>query len=92
SAHYIYHTFIEALENYVYFSCLVEGIKFDYVTIISCLMASKKSPREILQGTVDVLGLRDTSAQDAERMLKSLSEAATNIRQKRKDLIARFIG
>ncbi|MEM3590972.1 MAG: nucleotidyltransferase domain-containing protein [Candidatus Bathyarchaeia archaeon] len=92
AAHYIYHTLADALENYVYFTCIVEGVKFDYATIMKCLGESRKSPAEVFQGATDVLRVKNVSSQDAEKALKSVSEAAANIRQRRKDLIARFIG
>ncbi|MEM2027713.1 MAG: nucleotidyltransferase domain-containing protein [Candidatus Bathyarchaeia archaeon] len=92
AAHYIYHTLADALENHIYFICVVEGVKFDYATMMKCLGESKKSPIETFQGAVDVLRVKDISSQDAEKILESASEAVAGIRQKRKDLIARFIG
>ncbi|MCX8171666.1 MAG: nucleotidyltransferase domain-containing protein [Candidatus Bathyarchaeota archaeon] len=91
AAHYIYHTFADALENYIYFTCIVEGVKFDYATIMKFLGESRKSPTEVFQGAADILGVKNISVQDAEKILKSVNEAAVNIRQRRKDLIMRFI-
>ncbi|MBS7634266.1 nucleotidyltransferase domain-containing protein [Candidatus Bathyarchaeota archaeon] len=91
SAHYMFHNLADMIENYAYLVSIVENIKFDYAAIFRCLKESKKSPAEIYQGVLKVLDVRDVASQEAERIIKETTNIAMNIRQRRKDLIARLI-
>lgn len=90
SANYIFHTLLDALESYVYMASLAEGLKFDYAALFKSLYELKRSPSEVYRGAINVLGVEEVSSQDAERAVKTVTEAALNVRQRRKDLIARL--
>ena len=90
AANYMFHTLMDALEGYAYLVSLVEGIKFDYALIIRCLSESKKHPSKVYYESINVLGVEDVSSQEAEEALKEATDAALNIRQKRKELIAQL--
>lgn len=92
AAHYIFHVMVDMLENYAFLVSTAEGLRFDYAILLRYLSESKKSPIEVYQGAISVLGVREFSSHDADEALKTVTETAVNIRQRRKDLIARFIG
>lgn len=90
SANYIFHTLVDALESYVYVVSVIEGVRFDYATIVRHLSELKKSPSEVYYGVIRALRIEDVSSSEAENALKTVAEAALNVRQKRKELIARL--
>lgn len=92
SANYIFHTLMDALESYVYVASVVEGVRFDYATILKHLSELKRSPSEIYYGVIKVLRVEDVSSREAENTLKAVSDAAMDIRQKRRELITRLSG
>ncbi|MEM2557539.1 MAG: hypothetical protein QW600_02470, partial [Candidatus Bathyarchaeia archaeon] len=65
---------------------------FDYSVLLKFLGESKAAPTEVYQNAISVFGVREVSGREVEEVLKMTVEAAMNIRQRRKDLIARFIG
>ncbi|MEM2913762.1 MAG: nucleotidyltransferase domain-containing protein [Candidatus Bathyarchaeia archaeon] len=91
SSNYMFHTLADALESYTYLASTLEGVRFDYATILKYLSESKKSPIKVYEGAINVLGVKEVSSQEAEKALKSVTDIALNIRQRRKDLIAHFI-
>jgi predicted nucleotidyltransferase len=92
SAHYMFHVLADALEYYAFLLSAVEGVRFDYATILKYLSESKRSPAEIYRGAASILNVKDVSGREAEEALKSVTEIALNLRRKRKDLIAQFMG
>jgi len=91
-AHYMFHTLASMLENYAFLVSVVDGVRFDYAAILKYLSESKSSPTKVYEESINVLGVREVSNQEAEETLKIVTESAKTIRQKRKDLISRFIG
>ena len=92
SAHYMFHTLVDMLENYISLVSIVDGVRFDYATLLKNLSESKSSPAKVYEESINVLGVKEVSSQEAEEILKIVTESAKTIRQKRKDLISRFIG
>jgi predicted nucleotidyltransferase len=92
SAHYMFHVLADAITHYAFLLSAVEGVRFDYATTMKHISESKSSPAEIYHGAVNILNIKDVSKGEAEETLKSVTEAALNIRRKRKDLISQFIG
>lgn len=91
SAHYMFHALADMIENYAYLVSIVENIKFDYAAIFRCLKESKKSPSGIYQGALKVLGAGEVTSREAEKIIRETTDVAMGIRQRRKDLISRFI-
>ena len=92
SAHYMFHTLADMLENYAFLASFVDGVRFDYAAILKYLSESKSSPTKVYEESTNVLGVKEVSSQEAEETLKIVTESAKLVRQKRKDLISRFIG
>lgn len=92
AAHYMHHTLSNMLENYVYLISVIEGARFDYSTIFRYIRESKKSSAIVYQQSIKALNVEDASRQEVEEALKEVMEITMSIRQKRKDLIAQFLG
>lgn len=92
AANYIVHTLIDALESYVYIASTIEGVRFDYATILKHLSELKRSPSDVYYGAIKALRVEDVSSREAENALKAVADAALTIRQKRRELIARLSG
>ena len=92
AAHYMFHVLADMLENYALLISASEGVRFDYSVLLKFLGESKAAPTEVYQNAISVFGVREVSGREVEEVLKMTVEAAMNIRQRRKDLIARFIG
>ena len=92
SAHYMLHTLADMLENYIFLVSRVESARFDYASILKCLRESRRSPTEVYQESLKVLGVEEVSSRMAEEALDTVTKTTINIREKRKDLIVRFIG
>ena len=92
AAHYMFHTLSSMLENYVYLVSVIEGTRFDYSTLFRHMKESKKFPIGVYRESLKALGVEDVSSQEAEESLKEVMEIAMNVRQRRKDLIAQFLG
>lgn len=92
SAHYMFHTLADMLENYAFLVSFVDGARFDYSAILKYLSESKSSPAKVYKESINVLGVKEVSSQEAEETLKAVTESAKTIRQRRKDLISHFIG
>ncbi|MEM2272944.1 MAG: nucleotidyltransferase domain-containing protein [Candidatus Bathyarchaeia archaeon] len=90
AANYIFHTLIDALESYVYIASTVEGVRFDYATILRHLSELKKSPSEVYYNVIKALRVEDVSGWEAENIFKTVANTVLNVRQKRRELITRL--
>lgn len=90
SANYIFHTSMDALESYVYIASILEGVRFDYATILKHLSELKRSPSGVYYGVIRALRVENVSDKEAENTLKIVANAVLDLRQKRKELIARL--
>lgn len=90
AANYVFHTLMDALESYVYVASVIEGVRFDYATMLRHLSELKRSPSEVYHSVIRTLRVEDVSPKEAEDTLKAVTDAAMSIRQKRKELIMRL--
>jgi len=90
AGHYINRTFIDLLENYTWLALSPKGLRFDY-TILFVSLGSIDSCRLIYENAVKIFRLEDISPVEVEESLKRTKEMIHDIRQRRKDLISRYV-
>jgi len=91
AAHYMLRSSVDMLENYAWFLASMEGTQFDYTDLVGRLKNSEISSSRVPENALDeVLMVKDVSLQDANLSLEKARDIILNIRQRRKELIARM--
>jgi len=90
AARYMLRSSVDMLENYAWLLASIEGTRFDYTDLVERIKNSKASPSVVHENAVEVLMVKDVSLQDANLSLEKSRDIILNIRQKRKELIARM--
>ena len=91
AAHYLLHTLIDILENYAWLASAVEGKRLDYITLFRSLRDLEKPSTRIYETAVEAFNIADVTREEVDKAIKFAKEANLNIRQRRKDLIEKFI-
>jgi len=90
ASHYINRALLDMLENYAWLALTAKGAKLDYTTLFDSL-GSEDSSRTIYGGAIKTLGLEDVSSTEVDESLKKTKEMISNIRQRRKELISKYV-
>jgi len=90
AGHYVNKTFIDMLENYAWLVLATKKSRFDYTTLFDSLR-SVDSSKTIYEGAVEAFRLEDAASSEAEESLKNAKEMIHDIRQRRKELISRYV-
>ena len=91
TSHYVLHTLIGMLENYAWLTLTHEGIKLDYTILLRSLRGSKET-RRVYEDAVEAFNVKNVDHKEADKTMRLAKETILNVRQRRKDLINRFIG
>jgi len=90
AGHYIRRAFVDMLENFSWLALAETGARFDYTTLFDSV-GGVDSCRPIYQRAVKTFRLDYISRTEVEASLKKAKENVHTIRQKRKDLISRYV-
>lgn len=91
AAHYVLHTLADMIENYAWLASAVEGVKLNYTTLFRSLRGFKKSPARVYKSALEAFNIGDVTRGEAEEAVKSARETTLSLRQRRKQLIRKFI-
>lgn len=88
---YVTRTLVDMLENYAWLALTAKGYKLDYTTLFDSL-GGLDSCKAVYEGAVKALRLGDVSAEEVEESLKRTRELIIDLRQRRRNLISRYVG
>jgi len=91
AAHYVLRTLAAMIENYAWLASAVEGVKLNSTTLFRSLRGFKKTPARVYKSAVEAFNIGDVSREEAEEAVKSARETTFSLRQRRKQLIRKFV-
>jgi len=90
AGHYLNRPFLNMLENYAWLALIAAGSRYDYTALFDSLR-SIDSTRRIYESAVKSFRIEDLTPRKVEASLKKTKEMISDLRQRRKDLIKKYV-